>query len=329
MLKGKRSRVFIALIPISAFFLVFYALHISIPSPKSPILFYSSHQRDDLRLTLLKVIKKAKLSIDIHTYSLTDPHVLSLLNKKAKAGVDVHVTYHEKLAPRLKYLEKPHLHLHPVKGKGLMHAKWLVIDRSIVFLGTANLTTSSLSMHDNFLIGFYAPDLAKALANPPPFFQTQINGQTLSFFLLPGEAALPRLLHALEKAKKEVSIAMFTLTHPQIVDTLVKCGERGVKVKLYLDQLSARGASKGAIKQLLKGGLHPKESQGLQLFHHKWAMIDCSTFILGSANWTQAAFKKNKDFIIFLSPLKKHQIKYLNKTNCIINKDCNLLLNNL
>jgi phosphatidylserine/phosphatidylglycerophosphate/cardiolipin synthase-like enzyme len=54
-------------------------------------------------------------------------------------------------------------------------------------------------------------------------------------------------------------------------------------------------------------------SQGQQLLHHKWAIVDEEQWIMGSANWTKAAFAKNEDFLLILSTLTKEQIQFLNR----------------
>lgn len=316
VLKGKRSSFF--LLVFGSIFLVFYATNFSLPTEKDPIQFYSTHLRDDLRLITLKTIEKAEKSIHVYTYALTDPDVLSALIKKARSGVSVHITYHQKNTPKLKSL--PYLHLHPKTGSGLMHAKWMIIDETLILLGTANLTSSSLTMHENFLMGLHAPDFAKNLIIPSSY-QGSIGNQILTFYWLPDQAGLDYLLARLNEATKTVNIALFTLTHPIIVKKLTDLHNRGVSIRLILDQSVARGASKKAANTLLKTGISVGINQGLPLFHHKWALIDTSTFVLGSANWTQAAFKKNKDFILFLSPLTWSQKKYLHQMINIIKKE--------
>ena len=52
-------------------------------------------------------------------------------------------------------------------------------------------------------------------------------------------------------------------------------------------------------------------SQGRELLHHKWAIFDDELLVIGSANWTKAAFSKNHDFLLFLSSLGEKQINYL------------------
>ena len=206
-----------------------------------------------------------------------------------------------------------------------MHEKILIIDGSILLLSTANMTYSSLLMHDNFTIGLYSVDLASFLTRrynnwiqSIPFisnYSCKVGAQDITFFFLPdkGQTALRGLLKALDEAKKEVSTALFTFTHPQIVDKLSELHQKGVKINLFIDHYVACGATAKTLQKLEEVGIHSKVSRGLQLFHHKWAVIDDHTFVLGSANWTQAAFKRNRDFIVLIHPLAKKQIKFLNK----------------
>ncbi len=196
-----------------------------------------------------------------------------------------------------------------------MHEKIWIIDESQIFLGSANLTYSSLKMHDNYLLGFYSPEFSKALIDSRVSDRSfQVAGQTIRYFSLPNKGALDALIGVLEQAQERIVLALFTFTHPRIVEKLIELHERGVQVELTLDSYTARGSSKKAAEALSQAGLHVRLSRGPQLFHHKWALIDDETLILGSANWTRAAFTKNREFLLFLSPLSRDQRKYLNQT---------------
>ena len=46
---------------------------------------------------------------------------------------------------------------------------------------------------------------------------------------------------------------------------------------------------------VLKTPEHLEKIRPACLLHHKWIYIDQTTLVLGSANLTQAAFKKNRD----------------------------------
>ena len=197
-----------------------------------------------------------------------------------------------------------------------MHRKIVVLDHAQVFLGSANLTLSSLRHHDNLVLGLYSPTLAAFLENPQtPSCSTELNGQNAEVFLLPDplKNGLKRLLDTLNAAQTKITIAMFTLTHPDITQALISAAKRGVAVAIAADYYTAKGASKKTLGILEKEGVKILNSQGRQLLHHKWAIIDEKILIMGSANWTKAAFSRNHDFLFFLNPLDAKQIKYLNQ----------------
>lgn len=297
--KGKRFNKSPALAGLFLFILIlFYSLYIPLPSSKKPIRFYSSRQRNDLNRTLKQSIKKAQKTITLHTYALTDLSLLSLLKRKEEEGVEVHLYYDEKASPPLTRLENKNFHLYPQKGKGLFHEKIWIFDEEVVFLGSANLTPSSLRMHENMMVGLYNPELAKKLLKDRPEEYHEI---TFDYYSLPHPEALEALLEALRKAKKDIYLTLFTFTHPEIAQVLVELHQKGVKISLKLDGTTARGASRKVKEFLEKEGVQVEMSKGLHLCHYKWGIIDGKTHIIGSANWTKAAFQKNKDFILILN----------------------------
>lgn len=302
VLKGRRFKVSPTLVVGLLFFagLCWHLSHVPFPTHKNPIRFYSTEKRDDLKQLLIRAIQEAKTSITLHSYAITDQEILLAL-KKAKA--EIHLYYDGKATPPLNEWENDHLHLHPIYGKGLMHEKIWIFDEIRVFLGSTNLTTTSLTMHDNMMVGLHAPTLAKKLLQGEPLDETFCLGNSkIRYLSLPSpEKGLQMILDALERAEKRVHLSLFTFTHPQIASKLIELKRRGVVVSVRLDQTTARGASRKIYEALLKEGVKVKTSQGFQLHHHKWAQIDESTHLLGSANWTAAALSKNRDFIILIT----------------------------
>lgn len=309
---ARKSKLLVALIFLAAFysFLIGAALSPSLPSPEKPLLFYSNQARDDFRLVLKESFEKARDSIHITMYSITDEELLKKLLQKAQKGLSVRL-WHDPHSGST--LAPPPIASTPVKTKGLMHRKIVVIDESQVFLGSANMTTSSLVLHDNLTLGFYHPPLAHFLNHPDKtFFDFRIGEQSAKLWLLPDPNALDALLGAISQAKSSIFVAMFTLTHPQLLEALVLAHQRGLQVTVALDHYAARGASKKAVQFLQSHKISLIFSQGQQLLHHKWAYIDRSSLILGSTNWTKAAFTKNQDCLLFLYNLTKPQQKLFN-----------------
>ena len=112
-------------------------------------------------------------------------------------------------------------------------------------------------------------------------------------------------------ARHSIRVALFTLTHPNLVDELIIAHRRGVDVTLVLDLHSALGASAESVAALKHAGISVRLSKGVQLFHHKFALIDDRILVTGSANWTKAAFTKNSDCLIALHNLVPEQKAFM------------------
>ncbi len=275
--------------------LVLSALLPPLPSQSQPLLFYSNQLHDDLKIAVIRALKGATSSIALQIYDLTDPSILKLLEKKKREGLNVTIL-HDKHGHLPKELEG-----NPVKCRGLMHRKILIIDEALILLGTANFTTQSLKMHDNLVLGRWHPELAQFLKKGSGAFKSG----DLSAYLLPDAegAALRALGSCIDSAAKSIQVAIFTLTHPELVGKLAQAQKRGVSVSVAVDRYTAMGASKKAIEQLQTAGAEVLLNQGSQLLHHKWALIDGQTLAMGSANWTGAAFGKNQDCLLILENL--------------------------
>lgn len=306
-------------------FVLSYFLHTPLPSSENKIIFYSNQLHSPLRHLVIRSLESALSMIKIHTYALTDEAVIATLIEKRKTTPDVEIITDSKT------ISSSHTHLQQalcwkgIKSSGLMHEKILILDKTTVFLGTANMTYESLSMHDNLILGFYDPNLATYLTTYTEEIDQKkknkniscqyflIDDQKLELWLLPykGSAPLDHLRNLINQANRCLSIAMFTLTHNDLIDTIIEAHQRGVKVKIFLDATSAKGASVKAVARFAQAKIPIYLSEGLQLLHHKMMLVDDRYFILGSANWTKAAFKKNHDFYLVLSPLRSHQTKVI------------------
>lgn len=241
-------------------------------------------------------------------FGLTDRSILRVLNEKSKQEIPVTITYDPSASLSLKK-KIPLAKIFACKGSGLMHKKILILDEDLCFLGSANFTPTSLRMHDNLVLGFSDPKAAHFLQKTSGYLKTTIGGQRVEFWHLPDlkGKALQDVRHLLRSAKKSIQIALFTLTHPTLTDEIIAAQRRGIHVTLVLDRTSAFGASYKASQALLKAGVDVLLSQGSQLMHHKFAWIDEETLLMGSANWTKAAFTKNRDCLLALHHLDESQ----------------------
>lgn len=291
--------------------LVKSSLYPSLPKAGRPLILYSNQIQVDLKRVMITAIQSAKRSIFLQIYGLTDPDLISLLQKKKEEGLEVKIFFD----PSGSGQSLPSF-AQPVNCKGLMHKKILVIDEEKSFVGTANLTPSSLHFHSNLVLGIYSPLLARYLSHSvgsKGLFSLQETNIETYHLPDPQGIALSRLCQCLDGAEKEIHLAIFTLTHPRIVDALIRAVKRGVEVKVASDFYAGKGASYGALERLREGGASVTLSRGPELLHHKWALIDQNLFIVGSANWTRAAFEKNQDILCILTHLPPSDCKKVNR----------------
>ena len=151
------------------------------------------------------------------------------------------------------------------------------------------------------MVGLYLPAMAKQFTKKTvEDFHLETDVAFFHAYFLPSQAGLQAIIKTLDRATKEISLSLFTFTHPTIGQKLIDLHKRGIKIDVKLDKGTANGASKKIRNLFESEGIPVKKSRGLQLFHHKWAIIDKKTHIIGSANWTDAAFKKNKDLVLII-----------------------------
>lgn len=285
------------------------------PSEASPILFYSNNCRQDLKEIFCLSLQRAKKSIYLSTYGLSDPHILTLLQNKIREGLSITITCHPREISSIQKLLGTSVKIVPCQSSGLNHEKITILDNKIVFLGSTNLTETSLSLHDNILIGIFSHNLANHLLTRIPGGRCalSIKQQNLSFYFLPekDKFTLNHILSVIGRAQEEIQIALFTFTHPEIQSALVQARMRGVKITVLMDQFLARGCCKKTVDTLKQANCITRTSNSHKLMHHKWARIDRTTFIVGSANWTKSAFVKNRDYILIINCLDKTQNTFI------------------
>jgi cardiolipin synthase len=318
------SKISLVLLLLWPLFQLIDAIHFSpdlkLPSLENPIEIYSNQTQDDLSDVYLQAIGSARESITIAIYALIDETIIKALQQKINEGVPVYIVCDAKASVGIGR-KLPEATIIKRVGEGLMHQKILIIDQKYLWLGSANLTYSSLHIHDNLIMGIDNFEIAEPLlkriksmdeegnvSHRLQHLHTITGNQQIETWILPDDSrAVQRIIDLLRTAQKTIRVAMFTWTRMDFAQELIAAKKRGVQVEVVLDKYSGKGASASIFRLLEKEGIAVYLSTGKGLLHHKFAYIDEKILVNGSANWTNAAFKTNDDYFIILYPLTMTQ----------------------
>lgn len=140
-------------------------------------------------------------------------------------------------------------------------------------------------------------------------------GDRLNAFLNTRHQRTPRwtvtenLVGEIGRARRELRVAMYTLTSKEIADGILALHQGGrVKVRVIFDrnQATSKFNKSDKSQMLIDAGVSVRLLGDQQAewdspkMHHKFAVIDDATVVTGSFNWTVAADEKNFENLIFL-----------------------------
>ncbi|HEY9880343.1 MAG TPA: phospholipase D-like domain-containing protein [Leptolyngbyaceae cyanobacterium] len=245
------------------------------------------------------------------------------------------------------------------KGSGLMHDKFMIVDNHIVLTGSTNWTLSDvhgdmsapdsrgnanalLVIQDPTLAGIFAEEFAAMWGDGPAGQKDSLFGSgknyrgvrsltlptaSLEVQFSPTPKRVPwsqsvngLIDRTLQRAQKEVDLALFVFSEQALSDTLAQSAGRGVGIKTLIDPgFAYREYSEGLdmlgmtmpnakcryeannhpwTKPILTVGI-PQLPEGDKL-HHKFGLIDDRTVIVGSQNWSKAANDTNDENLLVI-----------------------------
>lgn len=288
--------------------------------------FYATDLNNGLEQALIKSIESSQSSIAISVYSFSDKGIIRALRKKAEEGIKIEVTVDPTASRGIEKKLGPLIKIFPVKSKGLMHQKLIVIDDKKVWLGSANLTQDALRSQSNLMqevtsapLAAFVKEKIKSLYTPGrkkkfPHKVFSYNNQNLEFWFLPDDdKASIKIKDLIRSSQKSIKIAMYTFTRLDFAEALIKAEERGVNVEVILDQSQCDGACQRLVNKLKHSAVKLYGSDGSALMHNKLMIIDDQILVNGSANWTKAAFNQNEDYFFVLYDLSRAQKEALEK----------------
>ncbi|MBQ9344818.1 MAG: phosphatidylserine/phosphatidylglycerophosphate/cardiolipin synthase family protein [Kiritimatiellae bacterium] len=266
-------------------------------------------------------IESAEKTLDVCVFDLDMPEFADALLAAHSRGVKVRVLLHapnaEKAYPILEQLKamKAEGILTLVHNKsGLMHNKFMVADGETVWTGSYNLTRNGSRFNDNHVIVLDSAQLAynyerefqeilegrhgRRLAYPTPYPRVTIGTVEVQNLFTPEDDVRAAMVGVIDGAKTELAIMAYSFTDGSMVEAIGRAVKRGVRVIIVLDtDMSSHPTAK--TRELRATGASVRLSPGV-LLHHKVIVADREKVVLGSANFSQAAFEKNDENVLII-----------------------------
>jgi phosphatidylserine/phosphatidylglycerophosphate/cardiolipin synthase-like enzyme len=127
--------------------------------------------------------------------------------------------------------------------------------------------------------------------------QTDYRIERNTAYFSPGTSCQSAIISQIKNAKSSIKICVFTISDNLISSEIIAAHKRNISVKVITD--NDKSFDMGSdIDQLSKKGIQVKIDRTDSHMHHKFCLIDKSTLITGSYNWTRSAAEKNQENII-------------------------------
>lgn len=128
---------------------------------------------------------------------------------------------------------------------------------------------------------------------------TPAGSSTISVYFSPKGGCTEAIVAAVGEAQKTLDVQAYSFTSAPIAEAIVKAQERGVKVRVVLDK-SQRTQQYTSATFLLNHKIPTFIDDKHAIAHNKVMVIDSSTLITGSFNFTKAAEEHNAENLLVI-----------------------------
>jgi phosphatidylserine/phosphatidylglycerophosphate/cardiolipin synthase-like enzyme len=272
---------------------------------------------------LADAIYDAHLSVEVAAYSLNLWNIRDALIDAYHRGVDVRLVMESENMDGEEVQELLAAGI-PIVGDaqdGLMHDKFVIIDRQEVWLGSMNFTVGGGYEDNNNLVRIRSVEVAQdyltefnemfddnafgpIVVPQTPYPLLTIDGTPVEIYFSPDDGVAARIVDLLSRAQESIYFMAFSFTNDAFGETVILQAENGLDVKGVMDYeqvMSNTGTEYDRFAQAGIGVLLDGNFDGLM--HHKVFIIDESIVITGSYNFSRNAEENNdENIVIFFSP---------------------------
>lgn len=273
--------------------------------------------RGGLDARLAQAILAARLSVDMAAMDLDLWSLRDALITAYRRGVIVRLVVESDYldTPEIQELVQVGISVLGDRREGLMHNKFVVIDRTEVWTGSANFTLNGMYRNDNNILWLRSSQVAANYTqefeemfvadqfgpgSPPdtPYPRINLDGVQVEVYFSPEDRAALALLDLIAAAERQVYFMLYAFTSDDLAAALVAAHRRGVEVSGVLDSGQIESNLGGEYSNLVAAGIPVRRDGNPDRMHHKVMLIDGEVVITGSYNFSQNAETRNDENIV-------------------------------
>lgn len=270
---------------------------------------------------LARALDNAQRTIDIAAFEMDNTVIEEALLRAHARGVTVRVVtddehgLHSSSRPSIRNLANAGVPVVDDSRSALMHNKFVIIDSQVVWTGSWNYTINDTYRNDNNAIvlrsqravaayqaefnemfedGQFGP---RSPVGPAQFTQ---DGIPIEIYFAPEDDVVTQILRHLNSASSSIYFMAFSFTLDALADVMLERAMSGVTVEGVYEHVGSRTAF-STLTPLYCAGLDVRSDGNPYRVHHKVIIIDETTVLTGSFNFSSNAATRNDENMVVIS----------------------------
>lgn len=300
-----------------------------------PGILLSNDYSGGLDKLLAQAIDSARVSIDMAIYSINLWSIRNALIDAYHRGIQVRIIMEsdnlEDDIPR--ELKSAGIQIIGDRREGLMHNKFVVIDKQDVWTGSANMTIGSLYYDNNNLVHLHSLEIANSFTSEfeemyvrdmfgsdvlveTTCSDVMVGNDLVEIYFSPDDHVSERIQELIMAAQENIFFMAYSFTADPLGIAIVEKFNAGIRVEGIMDGGQVDSNTGTEFDNFTITGINVYKTTNEGLMHHKVIIIDQRIVITGSYNFSRSAEEINDENVIIIHS-QEIAMKYLNEYGLI------------
>ena len=272
---------------------------------------------------LIAAVDAARVQVDIAAYDLDLWGLRDALTDAHRRGVRVRAVVEADQAdtPEVQALSAAGIPVVTDRPEGLMHDKFVIVDRRQVWTGSMNFTLNGAYRNDNHLLAINSREAAAIYeaefeemfigglfgAFSPRGHMREIELENgggkpvrVAIYFSPDDGVQDAVVSLIQSAQESVRFMAFSFTSDEIGQAMLDRSAAGLPVSGVFDESQLRSNRGSEYDYLAAAGLDVRIDGSRYKLHHKVVIIDRRIVIAGSYNFSASAETRNDENLLVI-----------------------------